>query len=110
MDLVLRCVDPRGRKIVLTAERWADHVVERHPELGANLLAVRLAPTDPTTVRSDTKSAIRENYYRLAALPKPYDHLSLKVCVEFRPSESVGEVITAYPMARLRRGEMQRWP
>lgn len=55
-----------------------------------------------------------ENYYRLAALPPPYDRGYLKVCVAFGPAdalgrEAIGVVVTAYPARSPKHGDARKW-
>ena len=113
LDIVLHGFDPLGREIVARAGRWGGHIEHRHPEVDQHFDAVRRTLTDPYRVMRDAVYADRSNYYRAAALPKPYDRLYLKVCVWFRPSGltgSLGEVVTADPRGKIGHGEVQLWP
>ncbi len=82
--------DPRGREIVLTAERW-QHIVNGHPELAAHeeevLRAVR-APTEALPGREPDE----EWFYLRDAGPSRW----LKVVVLFK-GPTTGRIITAFP-------------
>lgn len=84
--------DPRGREIVLTAERW-QHIVTGHPELAAHveqvLRAVR-APTEALPGREPDE----EWFYLRDAGPSRW----LKVVVLFEGP--TGRIITAFPRRR----------
>jgi len=76
---------------------------------------VRSTVEEPDEIRSDARLQNRESYYRWAILPEPYHRLSLKVCVEFGPAgalgqESIGIVVTAFPLRRPKAREAHRWP
>jgi hypothetical protein len=111
---LLVSLDPWGREITLTREQWVEHVLARHAEMAPYLSSVAATLTAPTRVMGDALHPQRRNFYRLDALPKPFDHLMLKVCVEFTVLGSGelerGRVITAYPTPTTKRGEVQIWP
>ena len=102
---------------MLTAATWTAHILpDRDPLLG-NEASVRLTLTAPDAVMHDAEQATRESFYRLGALPAPYDHLYLKVCVEFVEFDDAdaralpgGRVVTAYPTRRFKPGERRKWP
>lgn len=48
-DVISTAIDPDGRSIVLTEERWR-HIVDAHPELGPHRDAVMRAVRKPTEV------------------------------------------------------------
>lgn len=85
------------------------HVLAQHPELAAHLAAVAETLTDPERVMRDARFANRECFYRPIPLPAPLDRLYRKVVVEF-PQVSVGEVVTAFLLPKIKRSEVQRWP
>lgn len=109
---VFRCVDPWGREIVLMASIWEEHIVPDHAPLFGNEASVRLALTSPDLVMHDAVHPDRESFYRWAVLPSPYEHCSLKVCVEFRRATDPrgGRVVTAFPTKRIKPGEQRKVP
>ncbi|MDP9365926.1 MAG: hypothetical protein M3Q10_17190 [Chloroflexota bacterium] len=112
-DELLRCVDPWGREIVLTAATWTLHVLPDRAPLVGNEEGVRLTLTAPQVVMRDATRDDRAVYYRRGALPAPYDHLYLKVVVDFPTAGTAstdGRVATAFPTRRFRPGEQQTWP
>lgn len=112
--IVLACVDPWRRPIVLTEARWVEHVLVQHGELATHLDAIEATLTGPAFLMRDRRRGDRENSYRPDLLPAPLDHLYLKVVVEFGPAiltePASGVVITAYPIPSLTIGETQLWP
>ncbi|MBX6723469.1 MAG: hypothetical protein IRY92_09580 [Dactylosporangium sp.] len=113
MAEILRCRDQWGRTIVLTGERWQNHILLEHAELTGNLDCVRIALEDPYCVMFDRDFPSRENFYRPFTLPRPYDRTYLKVCVDFGPgnpiSDADGYVVTAYSTLTIKGGETQKW-
>jgi hypothetical protein len=89
---------------------WTEHITSRHTLLIGQIKGVRLAIIDPDVIRLDATSPIRHNYYRIAAVPEPYSHRYLKVCVEFANGPNVGRVITAHITSRLKKQERHLWP
>lgn len=57
----------------------------------------------------DTRFVSRENYYRPRLLRPPHDRLYLKVVVEFQ-QVSIGKVVTAFILLKIKRSEEQKWP
>lgn len=89
----LRCVDPLGREVLLTRERWFDHIVARHDEFRGREFLVREALTAPDFVNRDRRRPMRELFYRVSPLPEPYTDLLVRVVVKFY---AAGEVVTAH--------------
>ncbi|MBA3642877.1 MAG: hypothetical protein H0W59_02270 [Chloroflexia bacterium] len=113
--VVLHCFDPLGREVVARLGQWKGHIEGRHPEVDEHFDSVQRAIERPEQITIDAINSNRENYYCRGALPAPYDRLFLKICVAYRPGNSLetyqtGEVITAYPTKRIGRGEAPRWP
>lgn len=110
---LMRCVDQWGRDIVLTQDRWDDHILPGHPQLRGNEAGVEQVLTDPWVVMHDEVFPDRENFYRPFTLPPPYDRAYPKVCVGFRqpaPGKPViGFVVTAYTTSTIKAGETQKW-
>lgn len=82
-------LDPDGRRVVLTDERWA-HIKRRHPEVTSHLGAVMRAVREPAHRRRDL-GAGKESF--LADWPGPGKWL--RVVVHYDGDD--GEVMTAYP-------------
>ncbi|HEV2107235.1 MAG TPA: hypothetical protein VGR16_03145 [Thermomicrobiales bacterium] len=113
MPPILRLRDRWGREIVLTEEIWFDHVLPGHRELAAHLSAVERTIVDADQVNRDAGASNRENFYLMGALPDPYQHLYLKVCVQFQRSAAdaiIGRVVTAFPARKIKASEVKRWP
>jgi hypothetical protein len=85
--------DPRGREIVLAAERWK-HIIEAHPELVPHQDQVLRAVEAPTETSSG-RQPDEEWFYLADAGPSRW----LKVVVVF-DSPSSGRIITAFPRRR----------
>jgi hypothetical protein len=111
---VLRCADRWGREIILTAAQWERHLLIGHPELDGNLSSIEAAIVAPDVVMHDSAHPNGENFYRLDALPAPFDGFYLKVCVRFTLLAPAGpwrgEVVTAFPATTIKATEMQKWP
>lgn len=113
MTPVLQCKDHWGRDIILRAERWISHIVALHGEMKDCLSSIEQTLGEPNWVTRDVRFGNREVSYRFGALPDPLDHLYLKVVVQFDDWAGegiIGIVVTAYPVARIKRSEVQRWP
>lgn len=112
--IILACVDPWRRPIILTEARWVGHVLVQHAELAPPLDAIEATLTSPAFLMRDRRRGDRENSYRPDVLPVPLDHLYLKVVVEFGAASfgepATGLVITAYPIPSVTVGEIQLWP
>lgn len=85
--------DPRGRKVLLGAERW-EHIISGHPELGDNQADIVRAVESPSEVIAGR--APNEDWFYLAgAGPSRW----LKVIVVFDRHGS-GRIITAFGRRR----------
>lgn len=109
-EIVLRCYDPRGRQVCVEEPLWTEHLTSRHPPLIGQINGVGLVISDPDVIRLDASSPIRHNCYRIAAVPDPYSHRYLKVCVDFADGENIGRVITAHITSRFKKQERHLWP
>ena len=89
MSVLAVVVDPDGRRVELTSERWA-HVLDIHPELKRWQHAVLRAISEPT-VRRDGRRPNEEWFYLDGVGPSQW----LKVVVAFRDNR--GWVVTAFP-------------
>lgn len=107
--IVRRSIDRWRREIIISQRQWMGHVLLQHPELMGQEEALVATPTNPEFVMRDTAFADRENFYRSGVLRPPHPNLYLKVVVEFRHT-GAGEVVTAFPLFRIKRNEVQKWP
>lgn len=109
MDHLLELVDPWGRAIILSLERWHAHIVAEHPEMETQLGSLRSTVLDPHLVTFDALHSSRENYYRFNVRGR----LLLKVCVHFTaqpgPSPATGIIVTAYLTGRVKPKERVKW-
>jgi hypothetical protein len=117
MHETFRCIDPRGREIVLWDDRWYNKIIDPRrgrPQLADALDDIRLTLTIPELITADKSREGVEVYYRGAvALPPPYGRSLLKVCVLFPEDEwgdSMGSVLTVYPVSEPHPLEQQLWP
>lgn len=102
----LEAVDPRGRKIICTAERWASHIVSFHPAMIGDEKEVIAAIEDPEFgIYGDADFANRQVYYRRTRGKLRYT----KVVVEFNEAGE-GKVITAFRTDSPKAGEKLVWP
>lgn len=118
-QVILDCIDRWGRPVVLYADTWERHIAADHFELDSIDANKDFSPIEETVryahlVMHDKSRADREVFYRYGALPG-YPRQYLKVCVEYGPLDSSdaivsGTVVTAYPISKLPRGEVQKWP
>ncbi len=112
MARILECVDYSGRRVVLTDDRWYDHILMEHPELIQNDRSIEETLVSPHAVTQDTGYANREVFYRLGALPPPDKQDLLKVVVQFEETigdQWVGRVITAYAITAVEPRETRIW-
>jgi hypothetical protein len=112
LSVILACLDCHGRSIVLLESCWNDHIVRDHPELEPLLISLEIVLTNPYRIYQDSLNAARENFYRAGLFPERPQRL-VKVCVDFRQSESghvIGEVVTAYAATRMKPSEKLKWP
>lgn len=91
--------DPLGREVRLTEDRYQFHILLEHPDLSnVNQIAETIA--SPTIIAQDAVVLQRLVYYRTyQTQPQRW----MKVVVER------GEVITAYRVRRLKKGETVQW-
>ena len=96
---VFTATDPLGREVRLTESCYTSHILLEHPELlDVNQIATTIE--SPTVIAQDVVDPQRLVYYRTyQAQPQRW----LKVVVE------QGEVITAYRVRRLKKGETIQW-
>jgi len=93
MTVLRSARDPRGREIVLTAQRW-QHILDGHPEMATREEDVLRAIETPTDV-APGREPDEEWFYLADAGPSRW----LKVVVVFGGSAS-GHIITAFPRRR----------
>ena len=91
--------DPLGREVRLTEDRYQFHILLEHPEL-SDVNQVAEAIASPAIIAQDAVVLQRLVYYRTyQTQPQRW----MKVVVER------GEVITAYRVRRLKKGETVQW-
>ena len=91
--------DPLGREVRLTEDRYQFHILLEHPDL-SNVNQIAEAIASPTIIAQDAVVLQRLVYYRTyQTQPQRW----MKVVVER------GEVITAYRVRRLKKGETVQW-
>lgn len=83
-------VDPHGRTVHLTDERWA-HIIRRHPYMDAFQAGVLEAITSPTEIVRGPRPD-QDWYYRQGAGPSHW----LKVVVAY-DEHNTGSIRTAFP-------------
>lgn len=110
MATIWRVGDREGRRVRLTDDGWA-HILERHAdEMTGREADVLRTVEAPDLVNADVAHAHREVCYRSFGPGRPM----LRVVVHYRPIPPQGtwsgEVITAHPTFRSKRGEPRRWP
>ncbi len=96
---LLTVKDPLGREVRLTEDRYQFHILLEHPDL-SNVNQIAEAIASPTIIAQDAVVLQRLVYYRTyQTQPQRW----MKVVVER------GEVITAYRVRRLKKGETVQW-
>ena len=96
---LLTVKDPLGREVRLAEDRYQFYILLEHPELSdVNQIAAAIA--SPAVIAQDAVVLQRLVYYRsYQTQPQRW----MKVVVER------GEVITAYRVRRLKKGETIQW-
>jgi len=82
-------LDPDGRRVVLTEERWR-HILGEHPEMAQHMRSVMTAVREPT-LRLSGEDPGEEYYYVEGEGPSRW----VKAVVHFEGGE--GRIITAFP-------------
>ena len=91
--------DPLGREVRLTEDRYQFHILLEHPEL-SDVDRIAEAIASPAIIAQDAVVSQRFVYYRTYQIqPQRW----MKVVAER------GEVITAYQVRRLKKGETIQW-
>lgn len=96
-------IDPRGRKVKCSEERWNNHIVNAKPFMGSQLDNVKKAIIEPDCIVRDVDYNNRECYYKLMPKRETY----MKVVVEFK--NNFGTVITAFRTGTVKKGERVIW-
>ena len=111
---LLTCTVHGERQVILTEERWFDHVLDGHDEMADKLPYVEWCLTRPDMINRDAWDPQRECYY--------VEHIStkgrrgwIKVVVHFDQSVRAvrgvhGYVVTAFVSGRIKRKEDRLWP
>lgn len=84
----------------------------QRPALAPYLSRIEGVLRNPDVVTFDIDHPGGENFYRLAALPAPFQGAFLKICVRFGATADdfgVGVIVTAFPTFRIKQGEPTRW-
>jgi hypothetical protein len=87
--MVSTTIDPDGRRVVLTEERW-EHIKERHAILATRLREIMSAVREPTR-RTHGHGDNEECFWS----DEPFDRLWLQVVVHYEGGE--GWIATAFP-------------
>ncbi len=91
--VVSATLDPAGRRVVLTEERWR-HIKRRHPELSRNVREIMAAVRDPAAQRQGRNE--REEFF----FAEWQGHLPwLQVVVHYEGDE--GWIATSFRLKRL---------
>jgi hypothetical protein len=101
--------DPRGRKIICSAETWNNHIVANHPSMDGREDAIIATISNPELgfIYQDKFYPNRHIYYRRQSRGRAY----WKAVVEFDDEdESDGRVVTAFPCDSKKSGELMIWP
>lgn len=89
MTVLATVVDPRGRRVELTSERW-NHILDRHPEIAEHRADV-LRAIDQPSAQLPGRHAGQTWFYLAEVGPSGW----LKVIVDF--DQAIGQIITAFP-------------
>lgn len=99
-ELLFIATDPLRREVRLTEKCYHYHIVVEHPEID-DVGIIQIVVELPDLIARDALNRDRLVYYReYQQNPQRW----YKVVVEG------GEVVTAYRVGRMKRGEMQIWP
>jgi hypothetical protein len=106
MSIKFEALDPRGRKVVCTVDRWNEHILRHHPFMEGWEAEVQNAIEHPYMgIYQDAQRADRNVYYQIKKGKERY----IKVVVRF-DERGLGEVITAFTASNLKPGEKLIWP
>ncbi len=89
MKLIAATLDPDGRRVALTEERW-EHINTEHPNMAAHLRAVMAAVRDPTHRLSGSRPQ-QEWFYGRDAGPSAW----IRVVVHYDGGRGV--IVTTFP-------------
>ena len=104
MTIFFTRTDPTGLKVACSDGQWKDHVCTDHPCMHTKQAEVIKAIEDPNVICKDAHFAKRRCYYRLNDKKNKY----IKVVVELNSVKN-GRVITAFPTANMKDGEISIW-
>jgi hypothetical protein len=104
--------DVFGRQVVLSSERWENHILRLHPEMSELFVLIEQVLSAPDLVMIDRDDPNRESYYLLGVAGRDLNR-HVKVCVEFPSGGSghqpIGSVVTAYISRDIKKGETLKW-
>jgi hypothetical protein len=109
MPIEFEVIDPRGRRIVCSQDTWRNHVSKKRPWMSTPewIEAVKKTLQEPLVyIYQDANFPNRHVYYRKQTNRTWY----MKVIVEFKNEESIGELIAATPANSGKTGEKPIWP
>lgn len=108
MSNIFEVIDPLGRSIYCTEERWEGHILPARnwPSNSRWDVHVIRALTDPTFICKDNLFDDRICYYRRPGKTTAY----MKVVVDLIDPLKIGEVVTAYETDSGKKGETLIWP
>ena len=99
MEHLFTVTDPLGQAVQLTESCYKAHILVEHPEL-SDINQIAEAIASPDLIAHDAVNPQRLVYYRAY---QTHPQRWLKVVVAH------GEVVTAYRVRRLKKGETLRW-
>lgn len=91
--MIFEVMDPLGRRIRLTRERWEDHIVDEHPELEGQEERLKEAVENPDFIYKEDDIRF---FYRISEISlMKYHDLYIRAVIRLE-SERRGHVVTAH--------------
>ena len=100
MDILFSTTDPQGRTVELSHSCFIEHIRYEHPDM-SDVEEIEQTIRRAEYICTDATDSARLIYYR--TFRRRPERWLIKVVVD------VGEVVTAYRVKRIKRGEMTVW-
>jgi len=82
-DTLFDIVDVLGNRVILTKQRWEEHILLSHPEMLGLHEAVRDTITEPDCVYASETAEQTKLFYKLGAVAWKFRNLFLKTVVSY---------------------------
>ena len=106
------CRDKDNVIIICYQNTWDNHILGEHPEVRGWESYVQDTISHPYQIYQDPKHPNKKAHYKPFILPKPFNVLYLRVCIEYKNSRLRGFrgfVQSAFPCPTIRKGDILIW-